>query len=130
MDKMNTLLHLPDVETYLLYYLDIRTIIRLTSISKDQYTLLTNIKFVSELRIMRKTKNIVGTASQKGFITVLNWLDSSINKFIYTPVSTILASEMGHVHILDWFDKSRHQFIYSNCAITVAAANGARRRSR
>lgn len=58
---MNTICNFPDIDIYLLYYLDIKTISRLVTISKNQNKLLCNQKFIQEIYALKdKGMNIIG----------------------------------------------------------------------
>ena len=50
---MNTICKIPDIDIYLLKFLDIKTIMTLTRISRDQYELL-SIDFINELRSVKE----------------------------------------------------------------------------
>ena len=103
---MNTVCKIADIDIYLLYFLKIKTIFVLSTITKDENELISKQDFFREMQILRKG-NIV-------------------NKFNIIDI----ASQYGYISILKWMDKSVCKFKYSTYAIYHAARNGARRRSR
>lgn len=77
-----------DIDAYLLYYLDFESIMHLTCVSKDQYAFITNLSFIQELKLLKEKHiiniyNIIEHASYYNYITLINWIDESINEFIY-----------------------------------------------
>ena len=130
---MNTICKLADIDIYLLYYLDIKTVLAVTEISKEQNTLMINLDFVKQLRTLVQKhgyKNIIVKAVKYNYISLIIWVSDSINKFKYSSDAINSAAENGHINILDWFANSRYKFKYSKYAIDNAAQNGARRRLR
>ena len=84
---MNTICKFGDIDTYLLYYVDIKKILELTTISKDQNTFMFNLDFIKQLRILvqkYRYKNIIDNAAKHNYISLINWIANSINKFKYT----------------------------------------------
>ena len=134
---MNTICKFADIDIYLLYYLDIKTIIRLSTISKDQHTLINSLDFINEIyslepgkidkteegRIIPFYDEIIDEASSHNYISLIKWIDASVNKFIYSRKAIDNASTNGHINILDWFDKSPHEFKYSKYGIRGAIEN-------
>lgn len=49
---MATICNFPDIDIYLLYYFDIKSITTLIKISKSQYNLLSALPFVQELYLL------------------------------------------------------------------------------
>ena len=47
---MNTICKFADIDIYLLYFINIDTILAITEISKDQYILMNNLDFIKQLR--------------------------------------------------------------------------------
>ena len=105
---MNTICPIPDIDTYLLYYLDIKTIMRLTTISKDQHILLSNITPIKEIKLINLSVNA-------------NHLNN-ISNLIY------FAAYHGYLSLIQWIHESKHLFKYDKHAVNAAAGNGARRR--
>ena len=126
---MTTICNFPDIDIYLLYYLDIKSVIRLSAISKDQHTLLSNLDFIRELHLLKNTlgtqqKNTINYASQYNFISILQWMHDSSNEFLYTDNAIDFAALHGHVSVLNWFDKMSdiYEFKYSKYAINWASS--------
>ena len=122
------LLNFCDFDIYLLYYLDIKSIFNLASISKDENALITSLDFVKELILLKRkyryinTKNTIDYAATNNYISILKWFDRSNNDFIYTENAIDNASADGYIDIIKWFDESRHEFLYTTAAINLASA--------
>ena len=124
---MNTICKLADIDTYLLYYLDIKTVISLTTISKDQFNHMTNLDFIKQLRILVQKygyENIIDNTATHNYISLIKWISYSINKFKYTSVAIDYAAKNRHIEVLEWFANSKYKFKYTKNAITLAALQG------
>ena len=130
----NTICGIPDIDIYLLSYLDIVTIGNLISVSRD-YSIVENTDFYRELRLLKQyhedilVGDIVDYACKYNFLTLIKWIYKSANDFDYSKNAISMAASNGHIRIFNWFI-SICGFIYDNKAINLASANGARRRSR
>ena len=131
---MNTICKIADIDIYLLYFLKIKPIFVLSTVSKDENELISKQDSFREMQLIRKENkvnktNIIDLASLYGYISILDWMDKSVCKFMYDTAIENAACN-GHTNILEWFDKSNYKFKYCEWAINKAARNGARRRSR
>ena len=86
---MNTVCKIADIDIYLLYFLKIKTIFVLSTVTKDENELILKQDFIRELQLMRQEykinkTNIIDEASLRGYISILEWMDKSVCKFIYS----------------------------------------------
>ena len=123
---MNTICNFPDIDIYLLYYLDIKSMMRLMSTSQNQYNLLSGLEFIKELKSLKDFEkiHIINYAAKYNYLSLIIWIDKSINNFDYNAHAITMASEYANIRILDWFDKSDHEFKYNESAINYASLNG------
>ena len=129
---MNTICKFADIDTYFLYFLDIKTVLKLTTISKEQYILILNLDYVKELYALVQKHgyyNIIDNAANYNYISLIKKISQfSLWEFKYTEDAINLASGEGHIDVLEWFANSKYEFIYTKDAINFAAGNGARER--
>ena len=95
---MNTICKIADIDIYLLYYLDIKTILKLLLLSIQQNTLMKNLEFIKQLRIIVQKyghNNIVDTAARYNYISLMQWLSESINEFKYSSNAIDKAAVNG-----------------------------------
>lgn len=121
-----------ELDIELLYYLDIESVINVCCISKFEYNIISDLDFYKQL-LSLKTKsidNIIYAAAQHNYVSLIEWISKSINKFHYSSNIIDNACKHGNIDVLEWFAKSNYKFEYTEHAIIQAAANGARRRSR
>ena len=127
---MTTICGLSDIDIYMLYYLDIKSVLNLATVSKDYNVLITNLDFIKDVYLLKSKcvninkGNIVYYASQFNCISLLQWLYDSANEFIYTCSAIDSAASRGNIDVLIWFDKFVHDFKYSQSGINLAAAYG------
>ena len=141
---MNTICNFPDINIYLLYYLNITNIMKLTMISKSQNALLLELDFVKELLLLKKpvlhipkytietdvygtyireNKNtdldycIVDEAAKNNYLSVIIWMHESINNFNYTEKAINATSSIA---VLNWFKDSGLKFKYDKTAVNGA----------
>ena len=123
---MNTLLNHADVDTYLLYFLDIKTIINISILSKNQNLLLKNTKSINELLLILINNHtldipyIINCASAKNYINLLEWIHESINKFLYSEITINVAAKNAHIDILQFFH-SNYKIYDIDRALKLAA---------
>ena len=123
---MNTICKFVDIDTYLLYFIDIKTVISLITISKDQYNHMINLDFVKQLcSLVQKHEciNIIDNAAFYNYLSLIKWIsESSVweNEFKYSSYAIAYAADKGYVDILQWFAKSKHEFKYTAYAIDIA----------
>ena len=128
--KMSTICNFSDVDIYILYYLDIGSILKLNTLSTKQNILISNQQFVKEIRQLKQKykninkNNIIDYACKKNYISILEWVHNSINDFRYTVYSIIWASGNGYMSILEWLYKSGYEIKYSDTVICEASCNG------
>ena len=89
----------PELNEYLLNFLDIRSILRLSIISKETNKLLLSQPFIKDIHKIVQIENI------KNF-------DNEI---------VDLASKNGHIAVLEWFKNSEYEFKYTDDAIDWAS---------
>ena len=131
---MNTICKLADIDIYLLYFIDIKTVIRLLTISKDQNNLIINLDFAKEIcALMQKYgykygyKKIIDISAAHNYISLIKWISESFleeNEFQYTQNAIDNAAACGHIDVLDWFANSKYKFKYSTNAIDFASDYG------
>ena len=126
---MSTILNHPDLDIYLLYYLDIRTIIDMASVSRALNILFKNTPFIYELYLTKNDKNnslccsieyIINVAVQNNYVNLLQWIHSSVHIFIYSPLTINLAALYGHYNILEWLYNAKYHLQYSQRTIANA----------
>lgn len=113
---MNTILKHLDIDVYLLNFLDLVSIIRLTIISKNQYALLLKQEFIADIyrlqRINCHPKNyIIRYACLNNSIPVLEWALRSNLKFDNIVSLRVCARIGSHNNILEWLDKNSSNII-------------------
>ena len=126
---MTTICGIADIDIYLLYYLDISSVLHLTIISKDQYNTLTNLDFIRELRLLNHKYlitifNIIYYASLHNYIALMDWINESVNEFRYDETAIANAAANSNISVLNWFDKSNYKFKYNANTIIKASENG------
>ena len=139
---MHTLFIIPDIDCHLLYYLDVRSIMNLASISKAEFKLISNLDFIKEIAIIKKKKitecNIIYYAETYGFLSILKWCNNIIvnlffnandtDETIYDKLICLDNSDkkntiINHNKILQWFIDSGSNFEHSNIDIVLALKN-------
>ena len=115
---------IPDIDIYMLYFLDIKSIMRLATISKDQYVLISNLVFIKDWCKIHCVHNVIDIAAGFGLISIIKWIDESTNDFIYSSEAIDTASKNGYVWILEWFNNSGYEFKYTCYAIDWACLYG------
>ena len=81
---MNTICKFADIDTYLLYFINIKSILAITEISKEQYIHMTNFAFIKQLRVLVKKygyKNMIDNAATNNYISLINWMSESSLRF-------------------------------------------------
>ena len=148
----NTICKCSDIDIYLLYFIELEEMIKLTILSTEQYQIMHKQQFIKELFIINGTDfrkkictlfissfNIIDYASLDNYIVLIKYIYESVNEFKYTKNAINYASYNNHINILDWFAEiscstdnfnSKYEFKYDRNTISFAAYNGARRRSR
>ena len=138
---MNTICNFPDIDVYLLLFLDLKNIIVISIISRRQYELIIQLDYIKELNQIKKLEpniyknimfpykndthyNIVDYAAKYNCIALIRYLDETISSFVYTCNAIINACKKGHIEVLNWFDKSNYEFLYNDNAINYACLNG------
>ena len=128
---MNTICNFPDIDIHLLYFLDTTSVLTLSTISKNQHTLMLSLDFVKELRTIVQKYNIfnykfgfIDYAVKHNFLSLIKWFAASINKFSYNDFAMNCAATNGDIQILQWFSESRYEFIYDKSTIGRAARAG------
>ena len=57
---LNTICKFPDIDIYLLYFIDLTTIANITSLSREQYQIIHEQKFIKELyALMNRQENVM-----------------------------------------------------------------------
>lgn len=99
---MNTIFNHPDIDSYLLYFLDIKTIVHMAILSKNQYSLLQ--ENLSELFLAQNNniKYIINYAAENNCIRLLRWVHDSVHKFLYSNITINVAALNGNCEVLDW----------------------------
>ena len=138
---MNTICNFPDIDIYLLLFLDLKNIIVVSIISKAQYALVTKLDYIKELyqirniepniynKILRNSNiidtefNIIDYAAGCNYIALIRYFNESISSFVYTRGAINNACKNGHIEILEWFDKSKYDFIYALSSINNECEN-------
>ena len=124
---MNTICKFADIDTYLLYFINIKSVLAITEISKEQYIHMTNLAFIKQLRALVKQygyKNMIDKAVTHNYISLIKWIsESSVrlqeNKFKYT-YAVEYATIYGYIDLLNWFANSEHEFKYYENTINYA----------
>ena len=85
---MNTICKFLDIDIYLLYFLKLKTIFVLSTVTKDENELISKQDFFREMQILRQKHkvnkyNIIELVSRYGYISILEWIDKSENEIIY-----------------------------------------------
>ena len=125
-----TICNFRDIDIYLLYFLDFKTITLLIRVSKNQNELLLEQIFIRELYLLKqnekpfKLDDIIDFAAKYNYMALIKWYDQSTNEFIYTQKAINRASRYGHIKVLEWFRDSKYEFKYSEAAINRASLNG------
>lgn len=96
---MNTIFCCPDLDIYILYYLDLNTIIQLITISKDQNNLLLSCDFIQELNLL-KVNSFRNILFNSDFIPGTNLLNLNSPVTIYSII--INAEGNNYTSILKW----------------------------
>lgn len=109
-----------ELDIYLLYYLDIKTVFTISAISKYQYELITNQQFVKDLSILKENTKIIDYALQNNYISILQWFDESVNEINYDILSVGWVVWYGYIEILDWLKKNKCEFNHDDCLIRKA----------
>ena len=108
---------IPDIDIYLLYYLDLQSLLPITLLCKRQNGLLSDQVFIKELRLLKQkhkkvnANNIISYASRYNYIAIINWVHKSKNKFNYEVYALYKACQYGNIQVLDWFDKYNYMTI-------------------
>src|SRR5580692_3832952 len=125
-----SILPVNDLNAYLLYFLDTKSILTLSAVSKEQQQVLLSIKLYTDIRFISMKESflafrtdIVTISSKYGSISLLEWFTNSGYEFKYTYAINV-ASENGHLSVLEWFKNSGYEFKYTSNAINVASENG------
>ena len=119
-----------DIDIYLLYYLDLQSLLPITLLCKSQYTLLSDQAFIKELRSLKQkhkkvnVDNIISHAIRYNYIAIINWIHQSRNRFNYGCHAIYKACRYGNIEVLEWFDKSHYIFKYNNTTIDEACKYG------
>lgn len=133
---MNTICNLPDIDIYLLLFLDIKRIMILNIISKNQNALISELDFIKELRILRSDSKtvyeyllrnkefnygiyLVDYVVKYNHVALLQYIHDSSMNFVYSSCAINFAAEYGNIRILKWFYKYKYEFIWKD-AINVA----------
>lgn len=123
-----TICNFPDLDVYLLYYLDIKTIFQLMLISKNQYNLLSKQDFIQQLCLLKRKNikifEIIEYACKYNYLELIKWIDASVNEFLYDPWAINAAALLSNISILDWFKNSNHIFIYTKTTILSLFSDG------
>ena len=132
---MNTICKFTDIDTYLLYFIDLSLLFTLTTISKDQNKHMFNLDFVKELHIIVQKygyKNIIDNAAKHNYVSVLNWLADTKYDFKYFKINynKPMPSRNGYIDLLNRDANSIYVLQYFTYAIDEASAYGARIRSQ
>ena len=114
---MATLFNFPDIDIYLLYYLDIQSIMRLAMVTKDN--LIFNLNFVIQLRQIKKQSivDIINYSCSYNYLSLIIWIHESVNEFKYEKWAINYAAAHGNIDVLEWFDKSSYKILYDKNAI-------------
>ena len=126
---MSTILNNVDLDIYLLYYLDIATIIDMACVSHAINILFKNTLFIRELYLTRNInygicfsiEYVINVAVQNNYMNLLQWIHNSINPFIYTALTIDLAALYGHDNILEWLHNAKYDIHYTQKTINNAA---------
>lgn len=97
---------IPDIDIYILYYLDIKSVTSLGTISKSSNVLISNVQFMKEFYLLNNIYdinkfNIIQYASKHNYIALIKYMDESTNDFIYTIDAIDLATYYGHLPVLE-----------------------------
>ena len=130
---MNTICNFPDIDVYLLLFLDLKNIIVLSLISKNQNTLISDLDYIKELYKLRHNhptsynygvRNydskrmyigcncIIDMAAKYNYMVLIRHIHNSVTKFEYTYLTIHYATQYGNIEVLQWFDKYGYEFIY------------------
>ena len=124
---MNTIINLADIDRHLLYFLDVESILTLMTISKNQRTLMLEIDFIKELRLIIEKyvvdPNIIDYQDAYGYAHYRRMHDYLSVLYIFTDNLVDLASATGYIHILDWLHNSVNEFTYTETTIDKAIKN-------
>ena len=104
---------LVDLDIYLLNFLDLKSILNLSLISKKQKLFMLGIPLFNDINDLIKkeswknlSENIVNISSKHARISILDWLKNSGFEFNYTMYAINRASVNGHTNVLEWFKKN------------------------
>src|SRR5580704_195612 len=105
-----SILPVNDLNAYLLYFLDIKSILTLSAVSKEQQQVLLSIKLYTDIRFISTKESfrtfrtdIITISSKHGSISLLEWFNNSGYEFKYTFSAINVASVNGHISVLEWF---------------------------
>ena len=119
-----SILPIYDLDIYLLNFLDIKSILILSSISKKHRDNFSNMKLYIDIKEILKKESFqsliadtVCMACKYCSIALLEWFKNSGYEFKYTSDAIDSASENGHIAILQWFKNSGYEFKYTSNAI-------------
>lgn len=98
----------------MLYYLDIKTIIRLLSVSKDYNFTLSTQCLVRELCLLKRvTKlDIIDSALRKNYGAVLKWIYASGKQIIFSSCAIYEAIQNNNSEVLDWIKHIDFKIVY------------------
>ena len=120
-----------DLDIYLLNFLDIKSILILSSISKKHRDNFSNMKLYMDIREISKKElfqsliaDTIRVACKYCSIALLVWFKNSGYEFKYTAGAINLASNNGDVAVLQWFKNSGYEFKYTSNAIDWASFHG------
>ena len=126
-----SILPVNDLNAYLLYFLDTKSILTLSAVSKEQQQVLLNIKLYTDIRFISTKESfrtfrtdIITISSKHGSISLLEWFKNSGYEFKYTFYAIDWASRNGHLRVLEWFKNSGYEFKYTSDAIDGASSKG------
>lgn len=141
---MNTICNFPDIDIYLLLFLDLKNTIVVSLISKAQYALISELDHIKQLYNLRCDHkyiynsavthydadpmhipgfNIIDQAARYNYMALIQHIHDSVTIFDYTCHAIDYATQYGNIAVLEWFDKSAYQFIYSYWIISTAVKN-------
>ena len=141
---MNTICKFPDIDIYLLLFLDLKNTIVVSLISKAQYVLISELDYIKQLYNLRRDNpdiytiavtrydsnplyfpgyNIIDNASRYNYIALIQHIHDSVTIFEYTYLAIENAIKYGNIGVLEWFDKSEYEFRYNFSIIYTAIAN-------
>ena len=103
-----TVCNIADIDIYLLFYLDLDSIINLLSVSKMQYNVLSNLVFVKQLVSLKQKyeycnlRSVVLLGSKHDYLELIKWIDMSINNLYIYSDAIYNACKYGYVSMLEW----------------------------